>query len=223
MSNTADRVQAAWTRIEDWLRVHAPVSYEGLAPPADPTEVERAQTELGLRFPDSLLRSLARHDGLRHWGLTFPVASPCSVAGIVDFWRMRMDILRYEVWPDQEEAGLGDDDLGTYWDPRWIPWAHDNADAQIIDLSEGPERGRLGMSRHDGSGDFTEGWPSLADYLEAVADVLERGGTVATLAPLLREGYADGRPELCWDVLDASGKPRNFTTATAAPTPRSGG
>ncbi|MCW5251253.1 hypothetical protein [Streptomyces sp. SHP 1-2] len=109
-----------------------------------------------------------------------------------------------------------------WWHPQWIPWAHDNGDAQIVDMREGPHQGRIGRQWHDGSGDFSRSPPSLS-YLGAVADVLERGGTIDSLAPFVHEPFDDGERELYWQPLDSSKRspyaPAGMP-APAAPPPR---
>ncbi|WP_151769612.1 SMI1/KNR4 family protein [Streptomyces abyssomicinicus] len=218
MSHRPSPVSAAWTRIDNWLRTYAPGSYENLSPPADPAAVEEAQAVMGLRFPDELLESLACHDGMRWQDSTFPVRSPRSVAAIVSFWRTAMDILRHEA-DDPEDEAPGDG-AEPWWHPLWIPWAHGDGDAQIIDMREGPHQGRLGERRHDDCGHFGGGWPTLAAYLEEVADTLESGGTVGSLAPFLGEGYVDGMPELHWEVPDPAKRSRFSRGGVPAPVSR---
>ncbi|MEU5682684.1 hypothetical protein [Streptomyces venezuelae] len=40
------RVTAAWQRLTDWLRVHAPTSYASLLPPATEDEIRGAEARL---------------------------------------------------------------------------------------------------------------------------------------------------------------------------------
>ncbi|WP_314247408.1 SMI1/KNR4 family protein [Streptomyces kutzneri] len=201
-------VRSSWDRIDAWLRAYAPASYVILAPPADPDLIEAAQTEMGLRFPADLVDSLLCHDGLLTWGNLLPGEPPQPVALIVDHWRMCEEIAGDDK-DLRESSGPSDE---PWWHVRWIPWAHSDGDAQVIDMREGPEQGRLGTASHDGTGHFGNGWPSLAAYLAEVADVLDHGGVVDGCVPYLT---CDG--ELWWsfeDDADLNGAP-----LTPAPAP----
>jgi cell wall assembly regulator SMI1 len=181
-------VRAAWSRIDAWLEAHAPLSYDDLAPPADPAEVERAQRETGLRFPQELLDSLACHDGAAGWTV-LPGRPPLSVAAIVAFRSRSMALLEWS-----EQQGHPVDEVEPLWHPLWVPWAESDGDAQVIDAREGETYGVLGTVHHD-EGGLQDTWPSLGAYLTEVADVLDHGGTVGLSAPYLGP---DG--ELCWEV-----------------------
>jgi hypothetical protein len=61
-------------------------------------------------------------------------------------------------------------------------------------LAGGSESGRLGWAVHDGCGDFSDAWPSLAEYLHAVAEALTSGGGVRNLYP-----YLTSAGQLWWD------------------------
>ncbi|MGW5344078.1 DUF4259 domain-containing protein [Streptomyces sp. NPDC004050] len=189
-------VARSWARIDAWMQRHAPASYALLAPPADPAEVEAAQEAMGVRFPADLLESLACHDGITAWANLVPDQPPSSVAGIVDHWRMCVEIAE----EDAEEAEDADPtepagEREPWWHPQWIPWAQSDGDSQIIDMREGPGRGRLGNAAHDDVGCFDDGWPSLAVYLTAVADALDHGGVVDGDVP-----YVTAKGELWWTV-----------------------
>lgn len=208
MSSPVPSVRSSWDRIDAWLRAYAPASYEILAPPADPDRIEAAQAQMGLRFPADLVDSLLCHDGLLKWGNLLPGEPPQPVALIVDHWRMCEEIAGDDK-DLRESSGPSDE---PWWHVRWIPWAHGDGDAQVIDMREGPEQGRLGTACHDGTGHFGDGWPSLAAYLAEVADVLDQGGTVDGCVPYLT---CDG--ELWWSFeydTDLNGEP-----LTPAPAP----
>ena len=201
-------VTDAWARIDAWLRLHSPVSYEMLAPPADPTEIEEAQAEMGLRFPPELLASLACHDGLDHGSAVLPVRPPLSALRILDHWQMCMEIQQDLDEEREEEPSDSATDDPPWWHPLWIPWAEVDGDSQVIDLREGPGQGVLSKTYHDDIGLVGPTWPSLAAYLTEVADVLERGGMVAELAPVL---MPDGR--LWWDFPSPGTESSRYTPA----------
>ena len=190
MSLPVPTVRESWARIDAWLVAHAPGSFALLAPPADPEQIEAAQKEMVLRFPPELIQSLACHDGLRAWANMFPGKPPLSTGAILNHWRMCMEIA--EDNPDLFEPIT--EDVEPWWHPQWIPWAESDGDSQIIDMRDGPHQGRMGTALHDDSGSFEDGWPSLAAYLNDVAEALDEGGAVGPWAPFLT---SDG--ELWWD------------------------
>ncbi|MET9687334.1 SMI1/KNR4 family protein [Streptomyces sp. NPDC006514] len=212
-SPTPPPVRSSWDRIDGWLREHAPASYENLARPADPAAVEAAQAELGLRFPADLTDSLLCHDGLLNWDTVLPGPPPQSVAQIVDHWRMCVEI----AGDDKDLCEPFRPGAEPWWHPRWIPWAQSDGDAQVIDMREGPQQGRLGTACHDGTGHFDDGWPSLAAYLAEVADALDHGGLVDGYAPYLTcDGglwwASEGKTELNGDPLTPAPAPARGRT-----------
>jgi cell wall assembly regulator SMI1 len=188
MTDNPSVVRAAWARIDAWLELHAPESFAELAPPADPAEVERAQQEMGLRFPQDLLDSLACHNGSVGWTV-LPEKPPLSVDSILKFWRRGTALLE---WSEQQGYEVDEDEPS--WHRLWVPWAESDGDAQVVDLRDGETYGQVGTVYHD-EGGLQETWPSLGAYLAEVADVLDHGGTVGLAAPYLT---ADG--ELRWEL-----------------------
>lgn len=160
-----------------------------LNPPALDREVRAAQHAIGVEFPAELVESLSCHDGLREWANILPEQPPLSAWRIAEHWRMRMDIA--EDVDGFESRPWGED---PWWHPLWIPWAEGDGDAQVIDLRPGPGHGRLGMAVHDGTGDFSDGWPGLAAYLHDTAEALYGGGGVRGWYPYLTQAI-----ELWWD------------------------
>ncbi len=186
-------VTAAWARIEAWMRRHTPAGLAVLSPPATPSTIAAAAADLGLPFPADLVDSLRRHDGQTTWANILPEAPPLSAAGIVEQYRIRMELA-----PDVDGfASHGGEE--PWWHERWLPFGDGDGDLQVIDLRPGPGLGRLGWAPHDNPADFSEAWPSLPAYLTAVADALETGGAVGAWHPYVT---VDGT--LWWDLADAT-------------------
>jgi cell wall assembly regulator SMI1 len=189
---TVPSVSQSWGSIDAWLGVHTPRSLATLNPPAADLEVQAAQRAIGVEFPIDLVESLSCHDGLRTWANILPEAPPLNARRIAEHWQACMDIAEvvdgFEIHPGNEEP---------WWHPLWVPWAEEDGDAQVIDLRPGPHCGRLGIAVHDGCGDFSDSWPSLAAYLHDVAQVLHDGGAVRGWYPYLTEDH-----ELWWDRGD---------------------
>jgi cell wall assembly regulator SMI1 len=182
-------VARSWERIDNWLAVHAPLSLAFLAPPAADLDLRSAQRVIGVEFPAELVESLRCHDGLREWSNLLPEQPPSSSLRIAEHWRMCMEIA-----PDVDGFTVHPLQAEPWWNPLWVPWAEGDGDARVIDLRPGPTHGRLGMAYHDGSGDFSDGWPDLATYLHEVAQALYAGGEIRGWYPYLT---VDG--ELWWD------------------------
>jgi cell wall assembly regulator SMI1 len=182
----------AWARIENWLARFAPASAAVLAPPADQDEIAAAETALGLAFPLELVESLRRHNGLLEWANILPESPPLSVAGIMEYRQMCMDVA-------QGFDGLAPSrpDEEPWWHELWLPFAGADGDSQVIDLRPGPGYGRLGWAVHDSGGDFDEAWPSLGAYLTEVAGALLNSTGVNGWYPYLN---VDG--ELWWTIAN---------------------
>jgi cell wall assembly regulator SMI1 len=174
---------------------HTPKSAAVLAPPAAPSSIIAAEAELELTFPAELVESLRRHDGLTTWMKVLPEGSPLSVAGIVDQYQERMDIAE-----DVDGFTPSGPDAQPWWHRLWLPFAASDGGLQVIDLR--PEcggRAPVGWAPHDNPGDFSDGWPSLGDYLTNVADALETSGAVGAWHP-----YLTIRDELWWSLGGAT-------------------
>lgn len=197
-TETIAPVRTSWQRIDQWLSVHVPTVLEQLNPPADEAEIEAAEEVLGIRLPAELRESLACHNGLVGGAALLPEQSPLSAASLAGHWQLCMEIAQ-----DVEGFDAKPWDEEPWWHPLWIPWADSaSGDAHVFDLRPGPAAGRLGWAVHDGCGDFSDTWPSLAALLHDVARALHEGGDVRGLRPYLLE---DG--DLWWD----GDEPREIT------------
>ncbi|MGW6198792.1 SMI1/KNR4 family protein [Kribbella sp. NPDC055110] len=176
-----------WSRIDGWLVRNAPATYGVLAPPATDSELEAAQRVVAL--PAEVIESLRCHNGLMSWANLLPEAPPSSAGQIAENWQLRMDLAA-----DLDGFVVRQPESEPYWHPAWIPWADADGDLQVIDLRPGPERGRLGMAAHDGTGDFTVSWPDLTSYLSEVVHSLHHGTGVNGWYP-----YLTTHQELWWD------------------------
>ncbi|MGW3121610.1 SMI1/KNR4 family protein [Streptomyces sp. NPDC001107] len=172
-------------RIETWLRIHAPASYEALRPGASGQELAALEDALGTRLPAELQALWCLHAGVhdargagflfRNWALT-------DLAAVATYHVGRMS--------------LGDDDV---WQGPWIPFCssgvHDRAFVLYLDARTGV----VGYtSRY---GEHREEFASLSVHLEEMADALE----APALAGKQKPGLADGA--LVWGpVSDVPGR-----------------
>lgn len=99
-------MEAAWERIETWLAAHAPVTFDALAPPADPAAIAAAEQAIDPSFPEPLRRSLLRHDGTTgHRTLVLPNYRLLSAAEIADRWLTGIEDESPAPWWDENGAG----------------------------------------------------------------------------------------------------------------------
>lgn len=178
----AERTRAAWTRIEAWLKRHAPRNYAALPPACTEERIRAHEALLGVTLPADvrafyLLRNgtgtEADFDG-PFWEGPLPmsdeqreeIASCCYPLPDGDGIHPLESryFLDYEGWEEGEHL-------------RYLPLisaGDDGLYGEFVDLTEGSETyGQLG---HYGEYDFPHpGGPTLAAYLTAVADAFEAG------------------------------------------------
>jgi cell wall assembly regulator SMI1 len=160
------RVDAAWQRIEGWLAAHAPATAATLAKPAPDAEISQTQQAIGVPLPADLVASLRRHDGTtgpRQDAFTLPpYYGLLSAPGIATEARTMCDVL----------ASVGDNaTVGSWWHGQFVPVADLDGDSLFLDQRTGS--GRLGEHVNEGSVSFDRVPPSLTEFLEQTADVLE--------------------------------------------------
>ncbi|MEI8408481.1 MULTISPECIES: SMI1/KNR4 family protein [unclassified Kribbella] len=176
-------ITESWASIDQWLARHAPATHAVLAPPATDADLSV------MALPPELVESLRCHNGLTAWASILPEAPPSSAAEIAANWQLRM-----ELSDDYDGFTVHPPNTEPYWHPSWIPWADSDGDLQIIDLRPGPTHGRLAMAYHDSTADFTDSWPNLTAYLEAIVQSLHTGTAVNGWYP-----YLTTHQELWWD------------------------
>ncbi|NUP41553.1 MAG: SMI1/KNR4 family protein [Streptomyces sp.] len=166
------QVTDAWTRIETWLRTHAPASHQALRPGASEQELIHLEDVLGTRLPAELTALWRLHAGVhdargagflfRNWAL-MPLADVAEYHG--------------------GQRRLGHDDV---WQRSWIPYCsagvHDRSFVLYVDATTGT----VGCSSR--YGERREEFASLSVYLEEMADALE----VPAPAGKEKPGLADG-------------------------------
>jgi cell wall assembly regulator SMI1 len=164
-------VVASWARIESWLDAHAPGTRATLNPPAEPTALAAVEAAIGRRLPPDVASSLRCHDGAGPDGhargrfMLLDGYIPLGTIGIVDQWRMLGKSL----------SRLGDDMVGRWWHPLWLPVGlHNSGDTLFVDQRPGPGQDAVGdLLTHDGAEVGT--WGSFALLLEQTASALESG------------------------------------------------
>ncbi|MFC4610334.1 SMI1/KNR4 family protein [Streptomyces maoxianensis] len=156
--------ELAWGRVAQWLEVLAPSSWAAIRPPATAAGIREAQERMGVSFPDDLVTLLRLHDGAENTeAATFlPSARLLPLHEMASIHLSTCDLL--------DSADL----LGTWWHPQWIPFAanHDGWSRWFLDARPGPGFGAVGSFFMESGGDCGR-WPSLAVFLEEMADAVE--------------------------------------------------
>lgn len=197
----AERTLAAWARIEEWLRRHAPRTYAALPGPAEPAAVEEAEAAVGPLPPESRALWSVRGGGSGSGPERLGILRRYDVLPPLDTVRCRANRL---------VGILEAEDMG----PRpWVPaCAMETDDPQLFNFVDVPT-GLPGWNIHGGA--FTEpeeSGESFAGWIEGVADELH-GGPVN--AGVLRAGVADGW--LSWKrVRDARSVPSAWQPVRSA-------
>ncbi|MFI0372647.1 SMI1/KNR4 family protein [Actinomadura sp. 1N219] len=175
MSDHADgveRLAAAWSRIETWLRAHAPASAALLRPPAGDADLAAAEAAMGVALPPTLAAWYRIHDGVDE-ERTLDTA---EVAGILPSNKTMLPldklVAEYRThtqdWDDREAGILpfartaGDTWYGWYADAREGEPTYGTLGSWAVDEADEPYPGR------------SDAW-SLPDWLTEIAAVLEEG------------------------------------------------
>jgi cell wall assembly regulator SMI1 len=173
----------AWARIESWLRVHAPATYATLRSPASPAEIQTAEAALGRTFPDDVISSLLRHNGVTSAGYRFTLPytfSPSSTTQIVSTWKMLCGITR-----------TMHDLSGSWWHGRLVPIGEDGTGVTLV--ADPAAHGKVGEADDENGLEFDaySSWPSYLSLLQTTAHALETGTAVRDFAPEVRSGGLD--------------------------------
>ncbi|MEV7967842.1 SMI1/KNR4 family protein [Sphaerisporangium sp. NPDC088356] len=159
----AKAVDHQWRRIEKWLKAHAPLTYAELSPPAKARTIAIAESQMGMRFPDSLRASLLRHDGARSADSGLLGRRTLGVREIRDAWRGLCVNSRYVATAPRSVP----------WNGRMIPFAVIAGGGHVVvdsRLGDAGESGRDGLS----FGPQVR-WTSYYALLKATAGSLETG------------------------------------------------
>ncbi|MGA5453172.1 SMI1/KNR4 family protein [Streptomyces umbrinus] len=188
-------IPESWSRIEAWLAQHTPRTFAALGPPAERSAIAVAEQAIGQPFPEPLVESLLRHNGMGHYDLLPPFWSLLEVQSITRAWQTRMKIYGDELTGTEE--GDPDGEHGPWWHAQWVPFAFDGAgDYLIVDQRPYRGRGRIGNADHETGCSFSRHpmWASLPALLDATATALETGEAVDDYLPV-----AVDEDELDWD------------------------
>ncbi|MFE1037048.1 SMI1/KNR4 family protein [Streptomyces sp. NPDC058807] len=195
---TADLVQDSWSRIDAWLREHAPRTFATLLPPAGDEEIAAAQEELGITFPPDLIASLLQHNGALDGPEAFRFSTHDRLLGV-------SGILEDTEFMRNVADGLDEEEAEGYWHHGYVKFGSYGvtADGLMIDCRSGRGScGAIGRFFDETGTSFGEA-DSLGGYLAELAGQLEQGrdaGAVTFNGRLLWEWAMPTHPE--WGSAD---------------------
>jgi cell wall assembly regulator SMI1 len=189
-AKTKDDVGAAWARVEEWMAKSAPALAKRLPAPASKAELAACERALGVKLPDDLRASLARHGGDSDWGGVelvgnWSLLDVTTIAREHALMKRLVDdgVLDAAPEPNPRIAPV-------WWSASWIPIVSSGSGHQIcVDMGPGPQgtRGQVILFLHDDGKRFC-----LADSFAAWWSAIARGLTEGRLAwDAAEERFAD--------------------------------
>ncbi|OKJ60700.1 SMI1/KNR4 family protein [Streptomyces sp. CB02261] len=193
---TSDLVRDAWTRIDAWLREHAPRTFATLRPPAGDAEIAAAQEELGVTFPPDLVASLQRHNGALEGPEAFRFSTGDRLLGVSGILGDTGFLRGIDQGIDGETEG--------YWLHDYVKFgSYDvTSDGLLMDCRTGRDSFGVVGRFFDETGTRFGQADSLGEYLTELAGTLERGqdaGVVTFNGRLFWEGRPPARPQYSAD------------------------
>ncbi|MBN2148454.1 MAG: SMI1/KNR4 family protein [Anaerolineales bacterium] len=178
------KVSISWNQITAWFASYAPITLDGIRPPASLAQLDAAATALHVQFPDDLRQLYQITDGMEpasassgifpagdEWDMAF---SLLPVEQIVSAWEMQRELLEIGDFTGLE-AEASEGVANDWWNIKWVPFASNGSgDYYCIDLAPtttGTVGQVIGYSHE--SGERNKLANSLAEYLNRLADLLE--------------------------------------------------
>jgi cell wall assembly regulator SMI1/predicted DNA-binding WGR domain protein len=177
-SKTAASVGASWKRIDAWLTKSAPSLMAKMGKGATLESIAKAETVLGVEFPDAVRASYAVHDGSGGVSL-FPSGDYLSLDEMLHQYKIWKELVGEGTWDDEESEPEGPIQK-VHYHLKWIPLTHNGGgDHTLIDLApaEGGKVGQLIDFSHE-MGPEGIAAAGLSEYLSYLADGLEAGAGV---------------------------------------------
>jgi internalin A len=191
-------MDATWRRLTAWYATHIPGLIEDLNAPATQAAIDRTEHELGMSLPDDFKRFYLRVDGQKGqtYGMIFGLQL-VSLERLLFHWKTFRDVYNDDprIGMDSQRSSIPPNAIRLqYINLKWIPFAEDGGGGFLgLDFDPGPA-GRAGqvinLGRYANKKVVIAN--SFADFLERVADELEKGkGRVYASAGLKIFDHAD--------------------------------
>jgi cell wall assembly regulator SMI1 len=179
-------VDDAWGRIVAWCEINAPVTFQGLRPPAGAHALAATEARFRREWPADLRRWYELQDGVDF--LQFDAPLPHWTAHpLAEIQSGDDGIGSAEEVAEGEQSPAGS--MAWLWVPSFVEIAHDiTASRLFVDLRPGELRGCVTMwDRDEGALDEPH-WASVSEMLEQTASSLELGVACAGFRPVVEDG-----------------------------------
>lgn len=188
-------MQKTWSRIETWLREHAPELHQSLQRGASAADIRKAEQKLGVALPEEVKESYRLHDGQA------PLASPLmgewqllSLKNVLRQWDIQQKLLDDGSFDEARGKPVGPV-RPDWYNARWVPIAYNGGgDLYCLDFdpASGGRQGQVVTFWHadDKRERIAESFGAL---LEAFADDLEQGRYQFENGMLVRKAPAKAR------------------------------
>jgi cell wall assembly regulator SMI1 len=180
----AERVTAAWTRIEAWLKANAKPLHKRLKKPASDKAIAAAEKKLKVSLPEGVRQLYRLHNGMSASGegsaALFNHFRWLPLAEVLESWKDWNEVL--EEWGGADPEGPEANEVAkgiqvTTWSPSWIPLTNDGSgDHDCVDLApaKGGTSGQIIRMWHDMPERTLEA-KGVAPWLEALAKAIKDG------------------------------------------------
>lgn len=162
-------ITQSWHTIKNWLEKQVPDLIEVLQPPVSLQQLEQAEKQMHLSFPQEFKTLYQQVNG------NHPEKASLGFLPSEEEWdEMAYDMLALEqviaIWQQQKELLEGGDFQEGWWDITWIPFASNGAgDYYCID-----KNGQVILHMHE-TGEYQIIAESLGVYFGELADGFEDG------------------------------------------------
>ncbi len=138
-------MEEIWKQIETWLIANILEIRNDLQPGATDAEIRKAEDAMGIKFPDDVRASYRIHNG--------QLGSAAELLGDWQLLPLEYMVLEWQTLDKVLDSGGFGDNTGTphgpvrpmWWNPKWIPVAHNGAgDYRCLDLDP-PAKGKVGQ------------------------------------------------------------------------------
>lgn len=173
-------MQEVWTRIEGWLKAHAPQVLDTLQPGASDDRITELENLLSVQFPEDVRASYRIHNGQStyRYGL-IDGREFLSLERIQDEWQVWKELLESGTFQTEEGHDQGSDPApgicNVWWSAKWIPLTYDGAgnhDCLDLNPAEGGAMGQIITMWHDDASREIVA-PSFRAWLQHYAEGLE--------------------------------------------------
>ena len=173
-------VIAIWQKLEQWILTNAPELHETLQAGASNQKIAQLEQQLGVTLPEDYKTFLNLCDGQSDESAAgFYGGKLLSVQSVGSKWDRRkkqLDNNAFEGIDSEPDKGVRDD----WWNPRWIPFTHDEGGNHLCLDLEPTNGGTIGqvITWWYASSDRGLRFPNFTARLESVLNGIQAGEIV---------------------------------------------